>query len=103
MKVLLALLLALGQGASAAVTLYNGDQWGAESSASIEPTSTEDYLPPPVYTGLPAYDPTRLEPPAPPEEAVKQLAINIPLDPNAAGYRLSKQQKGNFLGFSIEL
>lgn len=98
MKGLLSLLLVLGQGASAAVTLYNGDQFAAET-ASVTTTSGAS----PMYTGLPAYDPMRLEPPAPPLEPVKQVGINIPLDPNGAGYRLSKQQKGNFLGFSIEL
>lgn len=98
MKGLLSLLLVLSQGTSAVVTLYNGDQFAAET-ASATPTTGEA----PVYTGLPAYDPLRLEPPAPPMEPVKQVGINIPLDPNDAGYRLSKQQKGNFLGFSIEL
>lgn len=98
MKGLISLLLVLGQGASGAVTLYNGDQFGGETAAV---TATDGA--PPVYTGLPAYDPLRLEPPLPPAEPVKQVGINIPVDPNGAGYRLSKQQKGNFLGFSIEL
>lgn len=98
MKGLLYLLLAGCHGVSAGVTLYNGDQF-EQQTATASATEVEAAQ----YTGLPAYDPLRLDPPQPPAEAVTQVEIAIPADPVGAGYRLSKQQKGNFLGFSIEL
>lgn len=45
----------------------------------------------------------RLVPPAPPQPPFTLLDLVIPADPNAAGYPLSIPQRGNFLGFSIEL
>lgn len=82
--------------------LYNDTAPSAPSSTTSEqqPGNTAAAA---SYTGLPAYDPTVLIPPTPPQPATTGVAINIPLDPVAAGLRLSKTQKGNFLGFSIEL
>lgn len=98
MKGIPSLLLLLAHGTSAAVTLYNGDQFAGETAT----VTTADGAAP-VYTGLPAYDPLRLETPPPPAEPVTQVEINFPVNPVGAGYQLSKQQKGNFMGFSIEL
>lgn len=90
--------LALSPGVTAAVTLYNGDQFEQHPTP---PATMVEALP--QYSGLPTYDPLRLEPPPPPTEAVTQVLVNVPVDPVGVGYQLSKQQKGNFLGFSIEL
>ena len=59
-----------------------------------------------TYTGLPAYDPTVLTPPAPPQPPTTQIGVAIPGNADSAmglGMMLSIPQKGNFLGFSIEL
>ncbi|KAK4683856.1 hypothetical protein P7C73_g6361, partial [Tremellales sp. Uapishka_1] len=58
------------------------------------------------YTGLAAYDPTVLTPPSPPSPAETAYALSLPSSGAAvadAGLLLSIKQKGNFLGFSIEL
>lgn len=88
-------LCALGQ----ALTLYNGDH----NTLLSTPTTAAPGAPTAVYTGLAAYDPTILIPPPAPFPPTTQVGINIPGDPSAAGYALSRPQKGNFLGFSIEL
>lgn len=52
------------------------------------------------------YDPLQLVPPAPPSPPVTSLAVAIPPTTAAlaeAGRHVSIAQKGNFLGFSIEL
>ncbi|AFR98329.1 hypothetical protein C343_06306 [Cryptococcus neoformans C23] len=70
------------------------------------PTTTSSLAAGQTYTGLPAYDPTRLTPPAPPSPAVTSLSLSIPSDGAGVaseGLSLSIPQKGNFLGFSIEL
>ncbi|GMK54139.1 hypothetical protein CspeluHIS016_0107250 [Cutaneotrichosporon spelunceum] len=85
-----------------ALTLYNGK----DPSTARLPTavsSTLNAAAPPVYTGLAAYDPTKLTPPPPPQPPTTEVKIGIPVSPNTQGYQLSKTQRGNFLGFSIEL
>lgn len=70
------------------------------------PTSTDPAAPSASYTGLPAYDPTRLEPPAPPQPPINAYTLSLPGTAGSAleqGLALSKPQRGNFLGFSIEL
>lgn len=70
------------------------------------PTTTSSLAPDETYTGLAAYDPTRLTPPSPPSPAVTSLSLSIPSDGTGVasqGLSLSKPHKGNFLGFSIEL
>lgn len=59
-----------------------------------------------LFTHQPAYDPLTLEPPAPPETPVTSYGLTVPSTEDAliaAGRQLSIQQKGSFLGFSIEL
>ncbi|ORY23372.1 hypothetical protein BCR39DRAFT_507851 [Naematelia encephala] len=59
-----------------------------------------------TWTGLAAYDPTRLTPPAAPSPPVTSAAITPPADgPSVwdSGYQLSIKQSGNFFGFSLEL
>jgi hypothetical protein len=56
-----------------------------------------------TYTGLAAYDPLVLDVPPLPLNVTTAFTINVPVDPTASGYNLSIPQKGNFLGFSIEL
>ncbi|KIR52771.1 hypothetical protein I315_04634 [Cryptococcus gattii Ru294] len=70
------------------------------------PTTTSSLAPDETYTGLAAYDPTRLTPPSPPSPAVTSLSLSIPSDGAGVasqGLSLSIPHKGNFLGFSIEL
>ncbi|CAK9784638.1 hypothetical protein CC85DRAFT_325945 [Cutaneotrichosporon oleaginosum] len=82
-----------------ALTLYNGK----DTHTDVPTVSVVVDAPPPVYTGLRAYDPTRLVPPPPPQPPTTQVTIGIPNSPNTQGYPLSIKQRGNFLGFSIEL
>ena len=59
-----------------------------------------------TYTGLPAYDPTILTAPGPPQPPINSVAVALPAtaaDAQGANMTLSKPQQGNFLGFSIEL
>ena len=58
------------------------------------------------YTGAAAYDPTTLTPPDAPQPPVTSYTLAMPLNQAAVEAQnlwLSKEQKGNFLGFSIEL
>ncbi|KAG7535920.1 hypothetical protein FFLO_03591 [Filobasidium floriforme] len=84
--------------ANAQVTVYTGIP---SRTATADPAeATVD------YAGLPAYDPLTLEPPAPPETPVTSYGLTVPSTEDAliaAGRQLSIQQKGSFLGFSIEL
>jgi hypothetical protein len=78
------------------VTLYTAKTTPTTSSLAAGAT----------YTGLAAYDPTVLDPPAPPSPPITSYTISIPPDAVSLqndGYLLSIPQKGNFLGFSIEL
>jgi hypothetical protein len=93
--------------ANAQVTIYTG--------RTEEPSATTvTRAPDAQWTGLPMYDPLQLDPPAPPEQAIGNVPIVIP--PNSAalaagvqgegdgtGLYLSIPQRGNFLGFSVEL
>jgi hypothetical protein len=82
---------------SQSLTLYTAE--------SKTPTTTS-LAPGQSYTGLPAYDPTTLTPPTPPSPPVTSYSISLPADAATLqndGYSLSIPQKGNFLGFSIEL
>lgn len=92
---------------TSALTLYNGRDSTtlliASAAVSSSATPASSWVAGTQYTGLAAYDPTMLIPPPPPQPPVKQVAVTIPTDPNAQGYPLSIRQKGNFLGFSIEL
>jgi hypothetical protein len=75
----LLLLVALSHLSPAvAVTLYNNPSTVSAPTATTTAANV-------TWTGLPAYDPTVLTPPA-------------PLSPP-----ITNEQKGNFLGFSIEL
>ncbi|TYJ52266.1 hypothetical protein B9479_007140 [Cryptococcus floricola] len=90
----LALPLARADGA---VTLYTG----ASTTATATSLAAGE-----TYTGLAAYDPTRLTAPTPPSPAVTSITMSIPSNGDgvvAENLALSIPQKGNFLGFSIEL
>ncbi|WVQ82507.1 hypothetical protein IAT38_004636 [Cryptococcus sp. DSM 104549] len=80
------------------LTLYTGGTTYTATSTSYAAGES--------YTGLPAYDPTRLTAPSPPENPVTSYTLSLPATGDAvlaAGGALSIPQKGNFLGFSIEL
>ncbi|ORX37451.1 hypothetical protein BD324DRAFT_451328 [Kockovaella imperatae] len=82
--------------AQASITVYN--TVGTVTQATLAPSAT--------YTGLPAYDPTMLTPPDAPQPPVDAVSVNVPGTADAvqaAGMLLSKEQMGNFVGFSIEL
>lgn len=90
--------------ASAQVTIYTGRQTASSTEVTRAPEAT--------WTGLPMYDPLQLEPPAPPQPPTTSLGITIPPNSGALaagpendgnGIYLSIPQKGNFLGFSVEL
>ncbi len=95
-QVLLAPLLAQ---LALALTLYNGK----DTTTQVPTVSVTLEAQAPMYTGADAYNPTRLSPPAPPTPPTTQVTVGIPISPNTQGYPLSIPQKGNFLGFSIEL
>lgn len=79
-----------------AVTVYT--KGGSATTTSLAAGAT--------YSGLAAYDPTTLTPPAPPSPAVTAIGVSLqqsPASAMAAGLMVSIPQKGNFLGFSIEL
>ncbi|WWD09674.1 hypothetical protein V865_007802 [Kwoniella europaea PYCC6329] len=81
------------------LTLYTGDQ--TASTATSTASAAEG-----TYTGLAAYDPTVLTPPTPPETPVTSYTLTLPSNGQAVldqGLSLSIAQKGNFLGFSVEL
>lgn len=99
MKAQLSLILALASTAVAELTLYTG----GVTTTSATTTSTAAGT---AYTGYPAYDPTTLDPPTPPSPPVTTYTLPIPADDTtlaASNYTLSVAQRGNFLGFSIEL
>ncbi|WWC86516.1 uncharacterized protein L201_001393 [Kwoniella dendrophila CBS 6074] len=81
------------------LTVYKAGETTATASATTSAASG-------TYTGLAAYDPTVLTPPSPPSQAVTSYTLNLPSNGQAVldgGYSLSIPQKGNFLGFSVEL
>ncbi|WVF70633.1 hypothetical protein IAT40_005426 [Kwoniella sp. CBS 6097] len=87
---------------SAQITLYTG---GTQTTAVADATSSAS-APEGTYTGLAAYDPTVLTPPPAPETPVTSFSLSVPANSQAvfdAGLQLSIGQKGNFLGFSVEL
>ncbi|KAF7307843.1 Glyco-hydro-79C domain-containing protein [Mycena kentingensis (nom. inval.)] len=87
------LVLLLVQSARSEVTLYYDHQQALEAAAT--PTAGQN------YTGLQAYDPSTLIPPAAPTPAVlTTLPVNLQ---NQGTVGMSIKQKGNFLGFSIEM
>ncbi|WVW82605.1 hypothetical protein I302_104616 [Kwoniella bestiolae CBS 10118] len=80
------------------LTLYTGDNTATATSTASAPDGT--------YTGLAAYDPTVLTPPTPPSTPVTSYTLTLPANGQAvldSGLSLSIPQKGNFLGFSVEL
>ena len=86
--------------ASAQLTLYTS------RADTPTPTSEDPSAPSASYTGLGAYDPLRLDPPAPPQPPINSYTLSLPGTASSAvnqGLALSIPQHGNFLGFSIEL
>ncbi|CAE6468101.1 unnamed protein product [Rhizoctonia solani] len=85
--------LAAAASANAAITVYKAD----DRESQLTATSTAGAA---TYTGSAAYDPTVLNPPAPPEQFNREYAINLsPTEPQG----LSIPQSGSYFGFSIEL
>ncbi|CAE6461756.1 unnamed protein product, partial [Rhizoctonia solani] len=85
--------LAAAATANAAITVYKAD----DREAQLTATATAGAA---TYTGSAAYDPTVLNPPAPPEQFNREYAINLsPNEPQG----LSIPQSGSYFGFSIEL
>ncbi|KAF7290147.1 Glyco-hydro-79C domain-containing protein [Mycena indigotica] len=88
----LALLLALvSQHAFGDITVYHAQRpmTTGVNSAGV-----------PSHTGLPAYDPTTLNPPPIPADVMKTIPVNL-LNSGTVG--MSIKQKGSFMGFSIEM
>ncbi|WRT64397.1 uncharacterized protein IL334_001329 [Kwoniella shivajii] len=88
----------LAVASSQSLTLYTGDQTATATSTASAANGT--------YTGLAAYDPTTLTPPTPPSPAVTSYTLTLPTNAQGVidgGHQLSISQKGNFLGFSVEL
>ncbi|KAL7419236.1 hypothetical protein Q5752_006073 [Cryptotrichosporon argae] len=79
--------------AAAALTLYNGESASSSGTATASAASS-------TYT---AFDTVVLTAPSPPSPATTTVAVTLPADPVAEGYNVSIAQRGNFLGFSIEL
>jgi len=87
--------------ASAQLTVYTSRADQGTTTTPVDPAA-----PSASYTGLPAYDPLRLTPPPPPQPPVNSYTLTIPGTTRTAleqGLALSIPQRGNFLGFSIEL
>ncbi|QRW08975.1 glycoside hydrolase family 79 protein [Ceratobasidium sp. AG-Ba] len=85
---------ALSSVANAAVTVYSA---GVDKGAAAAATQTAAAA---TYSGSAAYDPTVLQPPAPPDQFNRDFTINLPQG-GIGG--LSVPQPGQYLGFSIEL
>ncbi|WWC66141.1 uncharacterized protein I206_100041 [Kwoniella pini CBS 10737] len=80
------------------LTVYTGGETATATSTATAASGT--------YTGLAAYDPTVLTPPSAPATPVTSYTLTLPTNSQAvldAGLSLSISQKGNFLGFSVEL
>ncbi|WWD17633.1 hypothetical protein CI109_102074 [Kwoniella shandongensis] len=95
---LLTSLFLISTASAQSLTLYTGGSTPTATSASAASSA--------AYTGLAAYDPLTLVPPAPPGTPVTTLNLALPPDSQSvfdSGKQLSIEQKGNFLGFSIEL
>jgi hypothetical protein len=92
------LLVLCSLAAAQAVTVYSQQPFGAARTAT--PT---DGSPPPAYTGLGAYNPTKLNPPPPPSPLpANQFNIFLfPTTDNVQGASIAT--KGSFFGFSIEM
>ncbi|KAG8731483.1 hypothetical protein FRC10_001693, partial [Ceratobasidium sp. 414] len=76
------------------VTVYRVDE---DKNAHLTATSSAESA---TYTGSAAYDPTVLNPPAPPDQFNRDFTIELP---QGGLPGLSIPQKGSYLGFSIEL
>lgn len=90
-------LLLLLPNALAAVTVYTNA--GATTTVSALAAGQ-------TYAGLPAYDPTYLTAPSPPSPPLTSTTVQLPANGQAVwdgGFQLSVAQRGNFLGFSVEL
>lgn len=74
------------------------------SSAPLSTTTSFATTPgPPQYTGLAAYNPVYMVPPAIPSPApANQFSIGVPSDAQLLP-GLSVKQRGSFFGFSIEM
>ncbi|KAF8671176.1 Glycosyl hydrolase family 79 C-terminal beta domain [Rhizoctonia solani] len=85
--------LAASAAVSNAVTVYKPD----DREAQLTATASADAA---TYTGSAAYDPTVLNPPAPPEQFNRDFAVQLsPTEPQG----LSIPHSGSYFGFSIEL
>ncbi|KAF8217332.1 glycoside hydrolase family 79 protein [Mycena galopus ATCC 62051] len=89
----LASLFVIG-GTHAEITVYGTKQQVAFTTTSQAPGAT--------YTGVAAYNPGTLVPPALPSPAVLTSPIPVNLQ-NSGTPNLSIKQKGSFMGFSIEM
>ena len=103
----------LAPAARADVTIYGlfgqttaapVQQGGGTSTSSVASTTSFVTVPgPPSYTGLAAYNPIYMEPPAIPNPAPPNtFALGVPTDQNLMG-GISIPQAGTFFGFSIEM
>ncbi|WWC58858.1 uncharacterized protein I303_101403 [Kwoniella dejecticola CBS 10117] len=92
-------LVSLTLTSAQSLTVYTG---GTAATTTTDTASAASG----TYTGLAAYDPTVLTPPPAPATPVTSYTLNLPANGQAvldAGMALSIPQKGNFLGFSVEL
>ncbi|KAF8752585.1 Glycoside hydrolase family 79 protein [Rhizoctonia solani] len=89
----IALLAATAGVPNAVVTVYRVGDHGAYASTTTTAAAAG-------YTGSAAYDPTVLDPPAPPEQLNREFVVLLPqAEPNGT----SGPIPGSYLGFSIEL
>ncbi|KAB5591972.1 Beta-glucuronidase [Ceratobasidium theobromae] len=84
---------ALFISAAHAVTVYRPDDRESQLTATTSGAAAQ-------YTGSAAYDPTVLNPPAPPEQLNRDYVVQLA---NGEPQGLSIPQSGAYLGFSIEL
>ncbi|CEL54355.1 hypothetical protein RSOLAG1IB_07005 [Rhizoctonia solani AG-1 IB] len=85
--------LAASAAVSNAVTVYKPDDRDAQLTATSSASSA-------TYTGSAAYDPTVLNPPAPPQQFNRDFPVQLsPTEPQG----LSIPHSGSYFGFSIEL
>lgn len=88
---------------AAGVTVYTSSSTSHSHEVSTTITSLAAGA---TYSGLGAYDPLRLTPPAAPSPATTAFTMQVPASPEAAqaaNFEVGIPQRGNFLGFSIEL
>lgn len=93
------LILALGFQSAVAVTVYYQP---VQTLLAAEASQASAVAAGAKYTGIPAYNPVVLQPPAPPGPTLLPTQFTVQLT-DAVPQTASKPQDGSFFGFSVEM